>query len=125
MRCRFNKARFTRRIQAGEVVERVKANHMSEENARNRDLPHCSQTLTIRYIDVRTNVELVRAHQYEFPNKTRRNDPDPKELLHNGLVWHRLEEAEQKLRDQADWLNDMPLWFRRIWGKVRCYVFIH
>lgn len=82
----FNEGKYWERTQSGDltaVVERSR--HPALPIARE---PFCTRSQQVSYYDPNGN-EVARVHQYKRPDGTlgASGMPDPKRLLHNGVLY--------------------------------------
>ena len=88
----FNAGGYWEQVQAGTLRQRVlRDGHPSSPLAGE---PYCTRSQYIAYVDVATNTEVARVHQYLRADRTigLSGRPDPKELFEGG-VWYVVEES--------------------------------
>lgn len=88
LRKMFNEGRYWERAQSHELVTRV--GHNKHPAPPESGQPHCTRSQEVTYYDPITNTELARVHQYLRPDNSLGGSgmPDPKTLLHNGVLYH-------------------------------------
>ena len=83
----FNDGGYLARIQSGDLAP--KNRYDKHRTPPLSFLPNCSHSQRIAYLD-QNGKKIVEVHQYLQPDGTLGASglPDPKELLHNGIVYH-------------------------------------
>lgn len=121
MRCRFNRAHYWQRMQAGEFIAIIQKSNPARPAAGQ---PPGALSQELYYINRQTSMEVARVHQYMLPNGTLGawGKPDPKVIHLEGITYH-LHRGLAIVRDPS--LRYPQGYARRAyvrWRRLKCFL---
>lgn len=97
----FNDGCYWEKAKDGRLAQKIKREgHPTSPKA---EVPFCTRSQLISYSDD-AGQEIARVHQYLLPDGTlgASGKPDPKRLLHDGILYFPLPEPDSKLEPDAN-----------------------
>lgn len=122
MRCRFNRARYWLRMQAGEFIAITQKSNLARPLSA---WPPGTLTQEVYYINRQTRVEMARVHQYVLPDGRilGSGKPDPKVIYLGGIMYQLHKGPAEVARDPS--LRFPEGYARRAyvcWRRVKCFL---
>jgi hypothetical protein len=122
LRCHYKKARYRQRLKNNEFrIERGAARPAHPKY----NLGPGGVSLAVYYYDKITGQQLVEVHHLEdSTGSLRHRKPDPKVVVHDGVIYRRIGGSDDTLREPE--LRFKYIWQRKAygyWRKFRCLVF--
>src|SRR5688572_27826550 len=121
MRCKFNTGRYWERMRKGEFALQYLHNRHPAPPKANQ--PICTKSQFISLVDIKTNEEIVRFHQYLRPDGSLGGSgkPDPKRLRHRGVLYHVVREPPTRLFDLSTRWGRLQLATKKVYVALRCF----
>ena len=120
MRCRFNRARYWQRLQAGEFMARTKSRLARPTSGQ----PSGSTSEEVYYIHRDTNTTLARVHQYVLPDGRigASGKPDPKYLCLGGVEYQLHEGGGARSDPSLGYPDGLARWAYIKSRRVKCFL---
>jgi hypothetical protein len=120
LRCRFNRARYWQRMQAGEFITRTKSNPAKPASGQ----PPGTRSEEVYYIHPTTNITLARVHQYVLPGGGLGGSgrPDPKFLCLDGVNYHLHPGGPIHSDPSLRYPEGYVRWAYVAWRRMKCFL---